>query len=138
MLINGRIAAARHRDHVGARGAGVRDQASESDSAPLNDLVAGVLAAAGEQVHVLRDPTRGGVSSTLNEIAGRRQVGIRLNESSIPIGDAVRGACEILGLDPLYVANEGKCLVIVARDAGEAVLAALIHAIRWAAVGDHR
>ena len=97
----------------------------ESDSASLHDLVAGVLAAAGEQVHVLRDPTRGGLSSTLNEIAVQAAVGIRLTETSIPIHEQVRGACEILGLDPLYVANEGKCLLIVAREAGEAVLAAL-------------
>ena len=87
----------------------------ESDSASLHDLVAGVLAAAGEQVHVLRDPTRGGLSSTLNEIAVQAAVGIRLTETSIPIHEQVRGACEILGLDPLYVANEGKCLLIVAR-----------------------
>ena len=91
----------------------------ESDSAPLHDLVAGVLAAAGEQVHVLRDPTRGGLSTTLNEIAVQAAVGIRLNETSIPIHEQVRGACEILGLDPLYVANEGKCLLIVAREAGD-------------------
>ena len=97
----------------------------ESDSASLHDLVAGVLAAAGEQVHVLRDPTRGGLSSTLNEIAVQAPVGIRLNETSIPINEEVRGACEILGLDPLYVANEGKCLLIVAREAGDEVLAAL-------------
>ena len=97
----------------------------ESDSASLHDLVAGVLAAAGEQVHVLRDPTRGGLSSTLNEIAVQAKVGIRLNETSIPIHEQVRGACEILGLDPLYVANEGKCLLIVAREAGDKVLAAL-------------
>ena len=101
------------------------ETAVESDSAPLYDLVSGVLTAGGEQVHVLRDPTRGGVSSTLNEIAGQAKVGIRLNEASIPINEEVRGACEILGLDPLYVANEGKCLVIVAREAGEMVLAAL-------------
>ena len=97
----------------------------ESDSAPLHELVSGVLAVAGEQVHVLRDPTRGGLSSTLNEIAVQAKVGIRLNEASIPIHEEVRGACEILGLDPLYVANEGKCLLIVAREAGETVLAAL-------------
>ena len=97
----------------------------ESDSAPLHELVAGVLAAAGEQVHVLRDPTRGGLSSTLNEIAVQAAVGIRLTETNIPIHEEVRGACEILGLDPLYVANEGKCLLIVARETGEATLAAL-------------
>jgi hydrogenase expression/formation protein HypE len=101
------------------------ETAVESDSAPLHDLVAGVLAAAGEQVHVLRDPTRGGLSSTLNEIASQAGVGIRLDETRIPIHEEVRGACEILGLDPLYVANEGKCLVIVAREAAEVALAAL-------------
>jgi len=101
------------------------ETALESDSAALNGLVAEVLAAAGDAVHVLRDPTRGGVSSALNEIAAAAGVGIRLNETSIPVGDAVRGACEILGLDPLYVANEGKCLAIVAREAAETVLAAM-------------
>jgi len=97
----------------------------ESDSAPLHSLIETVLHAAGEQVHVLRDPTRGGLASTLNEIAVQARVGIRLNETSIPIWDQVRGACEILGLDPLYVANEGKALVIVAREAAEQVLAAM-------------
>ena len=96
-----------------------------SDSAPLHELVAQVLAVGGEPVHVLRDPTRGGVASTLNEIAQAAGLGIRLDEARIPVWDAVRGACEILGLDPLYVANEGKCLLIVARQAAEAVLAAL-------------
>ena len=96
-----------------------------SDCAPLHDMTASILAAGGEDVHVLRDPTRGGLASTLNEIAAQAQVGIRLREASIPIGDAVRGACEILGLDPLYVANEGKCLVIVARATADAVLAAM-------------
>jgi hydrogenase expression/formation protein HypE len=76
-------------------------------------------------VHVLRDPTRGGVASSLNEIAAAARVGIRLDEASIPVLEEVRGACEILGFDPLYVANEGKCLVIVAADAAEAVLAAM-------------
>ncbi len=110
----------------------------ESDSAPLHGLVSGVLAAAGKQVHVLRDPTRGGLSSTLNEIAGQAKLGIRLIESSIPINEEVRGACEILGLDPLYVANEGKCLVIVAREAGEAVLAALTPSPAGPRGSDHR
>lgn len=96
-----------------------------SDSAPLNGLVEQVLAVGGEQVHVLRDPTRGGLSSTLNEIASQGQVGVRLEEVRIPIREEVAGACEILGLDPLYVANEGKCLVIVAPDAADAVLTSL-------------
>lgn len=124
ILINGRIA-----EHgiaiMSVREGLAFETALESDSAPLHELVAAVLAVAGEQVHVLRDPTRGGVSSALNEIASSAGVGIRLDETSIPVGDAVRGACEILGLDPLYVANEGKCLVIVAREAAEAVLAAM-------------
>jgi len=97
----------------------------QSDSAPLHDIVAHVLAVAGEHVHVLRDPTRGGVASTLNEIAASAKVGIRLNEARIPLDDAVRGACEILGLDPLYVANEGKFLAIVARAVAEQVLATM-------------
>jgi len=76
-------------------------------------------------VHVLREPTRGGVSSALNEIASSANVGIVLEEASIPIWDEVKGACEILGLDPLYVANEGKCLAIVAPEVAEAVLEAM-------------
>ncbi len=90
----------------------------ESDTAPLNGLVEAMLAVGGEQVHVLRDPTRGGLSSTLNEIAAQARFGIHLDEASIPIWDEVQGACEILGFDPLYVANEGKCLAIVAPEAG--------------------
>ena len=73
----------------------------------------------------MRDPTRGGVSSTLNEIAERSRVGIELEESSLPIHEEVRGACELLGLDPLYVANEGKLIAIVAPEAVSAVLAAM-------------
>jgi hydrogenase expression/formation protein HypE len=94
----------------------------QSDSAPLSDLVSKLLAAAHEHVHVLRDPTRGGLASALNEIAGQARLGVHLEEARIPIWDEVRGACEILGLDPLYVANEGKCLVFVARHMAEKVL----------------
>jgi hydrogenase expression/formation protein HypE len=101
------------------------ETAIRSDTAPLHDLVARLLEAAGEAVHVLRDPTRGGVSSALNEIAQQARVGILLDEARIPIGDEVRGACEILGLDPLYVANEGKCLALVAPERAGAALAAL-------------
>ncbi len=97
-----------------------------SDSAPLHDLVALVLRAAGDGVHVLRDPTRGGVASALNEIARSARVGMVLDESKIPVDEEVRGACEILGLDPLYVANEGKCLMIVARDSADAVLRSML------------
>ncbi|MCO5243820.1 MAG: hydrogenase expression/formation protein HypE [Anaerolineae bacterium] len=96
-----------------------------SDSAPLHEMVREMLAVGGDHVHVLRDPTRGGVASALNEIAGSARIGIRLNEAAIPVWDQVRGACEILGLDPLYVANEGKLLAIVAPEAADAVLAAM-------------
>jgi hydrogenase expression/formation protein HypE len=101
------------------------ETAMQSDTAPLHDLVARILQVATQQVHVLRDPTRGGLASALNEIAARAGVGIQLEETQLPIREEVRGACELLGLDPLYVANEGKCLVIVAREAAEAVLSAM-------------
>ncbi|HTY37476.1 MAG TPA: hydrogenase expression/formation protein HypE [Bacteroidota bacterium] len=93
--------------------AGLEFQTSmQSDTAALNHLVAAMLETGGH-IHVLRDPTRGGVASTLNEIAESSGVGIRIDESKIPISDPVRGACEILGLDPLYVANEGKLVAFV-------------------------
>ena len=76
-------------------------------------------------IHVLRDPTRGGVTSALTEIAQTAKVGMLLNESSIPISEEVKGACEILGLDPLYVANEGKLLAIVATEDADRVLKVL-------------
>jgi hydrogenase expression/formation protein HypE len=93
----------------------------KSDSAPLNSLVASMLKTTRE-IHVLRDPTRGGVATALNEIAAQSGVGILLSEASLPLGKGVLSASEILGLDPLYVANEGKCLVIVSRRHAEAVL----------------
>lgn len=96
-----------------------------TDSAPLNGLVADILAAAGSGVHVLRDPTRGGVATTLKEIALQSEVEIALQESAVPVRDAVRGACAILGLDPLFVANEGKLLAVVAPEGAEAVLGAM-------------
>jgi hydrogenase expression/formation protein HypE len=95
-----------------------------SDTAPLNGLVQSILAAC-KDVHVLRDPTRGGVASTLAEIAEQAKVGIRLEEVRIPLSEPVKGACEILGLDPLHVANEGKLLALVPAEAAEAVLAAM-------------
>jgi hydrogenase expression/formation protein HypE len=88
------------------------DSPVESDSAPLHGLVADMLETT-HAIRCLRDPTRGGVSSSLNEIAAQSQVGIKLDERAIPIREEVRGACEMLGLDPLYVANEGKLLAIV-------------------------
>jgi hydrogenase expression/formation protein HypE len=97
-----------------------------SDSAPLHDLVESICAAAGEGgIRCMRDPTRGGVSSTLNEIAAQSKVSIEIEESRVPVRDAVRGACELLGLDPLYVANEGKLIAIVAADAADAVVGAM-------------
>ncbi|OLB61475.1 MAG: hydrogenase expression/formation protein HypE [Ktedonobacter sp. 13_2_20CM_2_54_8] len=85
----------------------------ESDTAPLHTLVAALLSAAGEGIHCLKDPTRGGVATTLNEMALGSEVSIALEERAIPVHDGVRGACEILGLDPLTIANEGKLLAIV-------------------------
>lgn len=93
-----------------------------SDCAALHTLTAAILAA-GSAVHVLRDPTRGGVATTLKEIARQSRVGIVLEEDQLPVKPAVRGVCAILGLDPLYVANEGKLLAVVAADAAPAVLA---------------
>ena len=83
-----------------------------SDSAPLNGLVEAMLAVT-HQVHAMRDPTRGGLASTLNEIANQSHVGIALREDTIPVHAGVRGACEVLGLDPLHVANEGKLVAFV-------------------------
>jgi hydrogenase expression/formation protein HypE len=95
-----------------------------SDTAPLNGLVE-VILAASRDVHVLRDPTRGGITSALTEIAQAAKVGMLLSEAAIPISEEVKGACEILGLDPLYVANEGKLLVILPPRAANRVLEAM-------------
>ncbi|WP_447975523.1 hydrogenase expression/formation protein HypE [Nitrospira sp. Kam-Ns4a] len=100
------------------------DSPVESDTAPLGDLVRRMLGACPE-IHVLRDPTRGGLASALNEIAAAAGVGMRIAETRIPIEDHVRGACEILGLDPLYVANEGLLIAVVPRASADAVLAAM-------------
>ena len=96
----------------------------ESDVAPLNHLVEAMLRAS-DQIHVLRDPTRGGVASTLNEIARQSGVAIVLHEEKIPVRPAVSAACEMLGFDPLYVANEGRLLALVGREDAEQVLAAM-------------
>jgi hydrogenase expression/formation protein HypE len=95
-----------------------------SDSAALHELVAEMLAAS-HSIRCLRDPTRGGLSSALNEIATRSRVSIEIQERAIPVRDEVRGACELLGLDPLYVANEGKLAAVVAQDAADRVLGVL-------------
>ncbi len=105
--------------------------AIESDCAALHGLVTAMLDAceslAGTQradhpIHCLRDPTRGGVATTLNEIASQSKAGMLLREPLIPVRESVKGACEILGLDPLYVANEGKLVAIVTAEAADAVL----------------
>ena len=96
----------------------------ESDCAPLNGLVETMLATSKE-IHVLRDPTRGGVASVLNEIAESAQVGISIREEQIPVSEEVRGACEILGFDPLYVANEGKLIAFISSEAADNVLKAM-------------
>ncbi len=96
----------------------------ESDVAPLNHLVAAMLEAC-PRLHALRDPTRGGLATTLNEIARQSKVGIRIEEERIPIREPVRAACEMLGYDPLYVANEGKLVAFVPPEAAETVLQAM-------------
>ena len=95
-----------------------------SDCAPLAGMVAALLEAA-PGVHVLRDPTRGGLATALNEIARQSGVGIEVVESAVPVREAVGTACELLGLDPLYVANEGKMIVVVPEGEAESALAAL-------------
>jgi hydrogenase expression/formation protein HypE len=96
----------------------------ESDSASLNGLVEAMLTASNK-IHVLRDPTRGGVATALNEVARQSGIGIRLEETNLPVRPEVNAACEMLGLDPLYVANEGKALVFVAPEDAESVLNAM-------------
>ncbi|WP_439882721.1 hydrogenase expression/formation protein HypE [Pontibacter sp. MBLB2868] len=96
-----------------------------SDTAPLNGLVQSILAASNK-VHLLRDPTRGGVAGALAEIAESATLGICIHETSIPVSEPVKGACEILGLDPLHVANEGKLLAFVPADEAEQVLQAML------------
>ena len=97
-----------------------------SDCASLHGLVAAMLDTPGQTsqdfLHCLRDPTRGGVATTLNEIAKRANVGMQIEEDAIPVRDSVQGACEVLGLDALYVANEGKLVAIVAPESADAVL----------------
>jgi len=95
-----------------------------SDSAPLHGLVADMIAT-GADIHVLRDPTRGGVAASLNEIARAAKVGVTVVERDLPIPQTVRDACGLLGLDPLYVANEGKLLAFVSSDDADRVLAAM-------------
>jgi hydrogenase expression/formation protein HypE len=93
----------------------------ESDCAPLNRLVAEMIEVS-PRIHCLRDPTRGGVATTLNELAAQSKVSIRIYEEHLPVRDEVRAACEMLGFDPLYVANEGKLVAIVAAEDADALL----------------
>ncbi len=120
VILNGPIG-----DHgvaVMAQRAGLRFKVPvESDCAPLNSLV-GAMLKHPEAIHAMRDPTRGGLATTLNEIAGQSGVSIRLIEDRIPVREAVRAACEMIGLDPLYVANEGKLIAIVAPEKAEEIL----------------
>ncbi len=104
---------------------GLRFESSvQSDTAPLNGLVRRMLACT-KALHVLRDPTRGGVGTTLNEIACQSHVGIVIHENLLPIGNEVSGICELLGFDPLYLANEGKLLCVLPAEASRPVLAAM-------------
>lgn len=94
----------------------------ESDTASLNHVIEKMLDTFGEQIHFLRDPTRGGVATVMNEVAGQASVGIDLVQKSIPVLEQVDGACEMLGLDPLYVANEGIFIAIVDSGVADEVL----------------
>jgi len=109
---------------LGARGELGFQSSLQSDVAPLNHLIAAILDVC-PNTHVLRDPTRGGLATTLNEIAAQSNAGILLREETIPVHPEVNAACEMLGFDPLYVANEGKLVAIVPKEEAEKVLAAM-------------
>jgi len=100
------------------------DTIIQSDSAALHDLVEAIFTASNG-IHVLRDPTRGGLASSLNEIAAQSRVGMALNEEKLPVKPDVQSACELLGMDPIYIANEGKLIAIVSQSEAEAVLHAM-------------
>jgi hydrogenase expression/formation protein HypE len=101
------------------------DEALQSDVAPINGLIAGALDAAPGAIVAMKDPTRGGLASALHEMAGKSGVGVVIEESAVPVGAAVRAASELLGIDPLHVANEGKAVIGVRPEAAEAVVEAL-------------
>ncbi|KAB2878573.1 hydrogenase expression/formation protein HypE [bacterium] len=123
ILLNGRIA-----DHgiaiMSAREGLTFETTVESDTAALNGLVEAMFSVT-KNIHVLRDPTRGGIASAVNEIAVTANIGIHIEEDKISITEEVKGACEILGLDPLYIANEGKLLALIAQEDAEKVLNAM-------------
>lgn len=96
-----------------------------SDTAALHTLVASMVGVAHADLHVLRDPTRGGLATTLNEIARQSGVGMQIDEAAIPVLPEVMGACELLGLDPLYIANEGKLVAICSPDVADALIDAM-------------
>lgn len=100
------------------------DSPVKSDTAPLNNMVKRIIDT-GSNIHVLRDPTRGGVGTTLNEIAISSRVGIMIQEDKIPVRDSTRGICELLGFDPLYMANEGKLMAFVPEAAADKVLSVI-------------
>ena len=114
---------------LGARNELGFESTIQSDVAPLNHLIDSMLNVS-DKIHVLRDPTRGGLATTLNEIANQSNVGILLDEEKIPVHPEVRAACEMLGFDPLYVANEGKLVAMVAPEHAEKVLSAM-HSTRY-------
>lgn len=96
----------------------------KSDAAPLNHLVADIINVC-PAVHVLRDPTRGGLATTLNEIAAQSKVSMEIDEANIPVREPIKAACEIFGFDPLYLANEGKLIAIVPQDKANIVITAM-------------
>jgi len=110
---------------LAARNALALEGELRSDVAPVNALVRAALAAGGDAIHAMKDPTRGGLASALSEMAQKAAVGIVLDERAIPMSDAARAAAELLGIDPLQVANEGKAVIGVATEAAERVLAAI-------------
>jgi hydrogenase expression/formation protein HypE len=123
IIINGRIA--EHGIAIMSEREGLEFETKiESDTAPLNNLVEDILKVS-KKISVMRDPTRGGLASTLNEIAAAANVKIEIYEKEIPISDEVIGACEILGLDPLYIANEGKILIFVEESDANKVVEAM-------------
>jgi hydrogenase expression/formation protein HypE len=123
ILVNGQLG-----DHgaaiLAARGDMALETAIESDCAPLHDLVARLLAAA-PGTRFLRDATRGGVATVLNEVAAASQIAIEIDEQRTPIREDVKAFCEILGLDPLYLANEGKLVAVVPQEEADAALFAM-------------
>lgn len=124
IVLSGPIAA--HGVAVMSRRPGLEFETTvRSDTRPLHRAVEALLDAHGAAIHLLRDPTRGGVATTLNEIARDAGVGIQLEQDAIPIDEDVKGACELLGLDPLYVANEGVFVAVVSGDAAEDVVETL-------------